>query len=142
MIQDLSDQYPVAFCNDCGKLFTKVSRNICFECKQKEASLVNKVAEYVKGHPGVLLDEVASNLNMNPDIIMRFISEGLLRRFKLDLKYPCKLCKAIISERLVCVKCSEDLKSQINTLRGNESENLDDSDSGKYEYKANPPRKP
>lgn len=139
MIQDLSDKYPVAFCNDCGKLFTKVSRNICFECKQRETSLLNKVAEYVKGHPGTTMDEVAAALDMNPDIIMRFIAEGLLRRFKLDLKYPCKLCKAIISERLVCSRCSDELKGHINTLKDVNSEEPEAPGSGTYEYKTRKP---
>lgn len=132
----LSDLYPVAFCNDCGKLFTKVSRNICFECRQRETKLLNSVAEHVKARPGTKLENIVADLNINEDILLRFISEGLLRRFKLNMCYPCRLCHQNISDGIICHNCSEELNQHINVLRTKIVDPADAPDSNKYEYKA------
>lgn len=133
--KDVSELYPVAFCNDCGRLFTKVSRNICFECRQRETKLLNAVAEHVKARPGAKLDQIAVDLGINHDILLRFISEGLLRRFKLQMTYPCRLCRHDITDGIICQKCSEELNQHINVLRTN-LEPGEPADNNKYEYKS------
>lgn len=132
----LSDLYPVAFCNDCGKLFTKVSRNICFDCRQRETKLLNSVAEHVKARPGTKLEDIVADLNINEDILLRFISEGLLRRFKLNMSYPCRLCHQSISDGIICHNCSEELNQHITVLRTKIVDPADAPDNNKYEYKA------
>ncbi len=132
----LSDIMPVTFCNDCGKLFTKISRNICFECRQKEGKILNMVAEHVKARPGARLQEIVNDLQIREEILLRFISEGLLRRFKLKMTYPCRLCKADISDGIICQKCSEELSQHINTLKGSLGDGETTTESNRYEYKA------
>lgn len=133
--QGLSDLYPVAFCNDCGRLFTKVSRNICFECRQRETKLLNAVAEHVKARPGSKLEDIVADLNINEDILLRFISEGLLRRFKLNMSYPCRLCHQKISDGIICSNCSEELNQHINNLKGHTIGTPEAADNTRYEYK-------
>jgi hypothetical protein len=133
---DLSDLFPVAFCKDCGKLFTKVSRNICFECRQKESKLLSTVAEHVKARPGSKLEDIVTDLDIKEDILLRFISEGLLRRFKLQMTYPCRLCHDKISDGIICLKCSEELNQHINSLKATILNGPGFSDSTRYEYKA------
>lgn len=130
----MSDLYPVAFCNDCGKLFTKVSRNICFDCRQRETKLLNRVAEHVKARPGANLDDIVADLQIKEEILLRFISEGLLRRFKLQMSYPCRLCHQKISDGIICHKCSEELNQHIKVLRTSTGPS-EPTDNNSHEYK-------
>lgn len=109
---------PMVSCRDCRKLFMKLSRDICPECREKEQLIISQVVVFVKMHPRCDVRQISSATGISAKKINFIVHEGLLRRFGLDLFYPCRICSAAVNKGNICFWCAETLGRLIDELKG------------------------
>ncbi|OWZ84857.1 TIGR03826 family flagellar region protein [Natranaerobius trueperi] len=98
-------------CKSCGKLFLKVSRNICPDCFQEEEDCFLKVKNYLDEHPNATVLEVSTETEVTQKQIKKFIEEGRLITTQFTrLSIECERCGVEISQGKYCESCQEELK--------------------------------
>jgi len=101
----------LANCRECGKLFLKISSDICPECQKKEEEDFNRVKDYLKENPNAKIAEIMEGTGVTETRINKFIRAG-----RLSIKPTCESCgKAIDSGRL-CPECRLKLLREVRNI--------------------------
>jgi len=98
-------------CKRCGKLFLKVTRQICPDCLQQEEEEFSKVKDYLDENPSSSVAKVSSETGVSQNQIKKFIREGRLLSSKYSgVSTECQRCGKEISEGKYCDSCQNDLQ--------------------------------
>ena len=91
----------------CGHIFNYVAGPIlCPHCREKMEAKFQEVKEYIRSNPGVGIQDVAENCDVEPSQIQQWIREERLQ-FADDspIRIPCEGCGAMIRSGRYCDKC-------------------------------------
>lgn len=104
-------------CPACGKVFVKLSRNLCPDCIEKEEKEYEQVRKYLKDSPGASVEEISEITGVDEKKILRWIREG-----RIDASFSeggvgltCKRCGAAISIGNLCSNCIKLLSGQMKS---------------------------
>ena len=107
----------LANCSQCGKVFVKNIKDICRDCYKEEEVAFKKVYEFLKQQKNreATLYEVVDATGVEEILITKFIKENRLRTSMFPkLGYPCERCGTMIVSGKLCVKCSDEIKNDLN----------------------------
>lgn len=104
-------------CPACGKVFVKISKNLCPDCIEKEEKEYEVVRKYLKDNPGASVEEISEITGIDEKKILRWMREG-----RIDVEYSegetglaCKRCGASISLGNLCANCINLLSGQMKS---------------------------
>ncbi len=115
-------------CPVCGKVFVKMSKNLCPDCIEKEENEFKEVRTYLKDNPGASVGEIAQILSIDEDKILKWVREGRIEASYLGdgMKLTCKRCGQEITIGNLCSKCAQlfarELKSVSQSAPAKEEE--------------------
>ena len=105
-------------CPLCGKLFSKVFRDICPACVEKVEEQYKLCSEYLREYRNATIYELSESTGVSINQITKFIREG---RISLadnpNLGYPCSSCGDLIRKGLMCDSCQLKLRKDISNVR-------------------------
>ena len=115
-------------CKRCGKLFLRVSRDICPDCFKQEEEDFEKVKKYLDDHPKAKIIEVSTETGVSQKQIKKFIEEGRLMASKYEaISVECRSCGAEITAGKYCEKCQEKLSKGFEAAKGDEQKKEKDT---------------
>ncbi|MBF0499867.1 MAG: flagellar protein [Candidatus Riflebacteria bacterium] len=95
----------------------KFLRDICSKCHQEEEEYFIQVKDYIRAHPGASIGEVAGNVGIAVKRVEHFVNSGRLERAGVHITHECQTCGLIISDGIICPKCSTGLQTQVDSLK-------------------------
>lgn len=104
---------PLANCKECGKLFLKVSSDICPECQKKEEEDFDRVKNYLKEHPNAKITEIIEETGVSEIKVNKFIKSG-----RLSIKPTCEVCGRVIDSGRICPECRMKLLREVRNIIG------------------------
>lgn len=96
-------------CPRCGKVFARVSRNLCPQCVREEDEMTEKVKQYLREHKGASLSEVVEATGAEESLVLRLIREGRIIVSDGEPALNCQRCGRPISEGRFCSACANEL---------------------------------
>jgi len=124
-------------CNKCGRVFQaeEIGQKFCDRCKGNEEDLFNKVREYIYDNPDTNVMEVSEELEVDEDLILKWLRQGRLELKGDGVGYPCDRCGKSINSGRFCSACQGELKNGFAEAFGEskkgEAPKEDDSKAGK-----------
>ena len=106
----------IASCKRCGKLFHKVTLNICPECVRKEEAMFDEIKLFLRTHDNASISEVVEALNIEEELVVKFLRDGRLIASK-KMTYPCEGCGQPIQTGKFCPDCLNNRLSTVNELK-------------------------
>ncbi|GGM35466.1 hypothetical protein GCM10011351_21960 [Paraliobacillus quinghaiensis] len=103
-------------CSNCGKLFVKVTRNVCPDCVKEEEKKFQTVYDFMKKRVNrqATIPEIVEGTGVEEDLIIRFVKEKRLRASQFpNVTYPCEKCGKGIQEGKLCTTCSKELSADL-----------------------------
>lgn len=100
-------------CSRCGKVFMYVSRRICPDCQKEIEQDFERIRVYVKAHPGATVAEIATELDLDPDMIVEFVRQGRSEVVVSGLVLQCERCGEDIVMGKYCDKCRQELDKEM-----------------------------
>ena len=113
----------LANCESCGKVFVKVTTELCPTCRKENEKKFETVYKFIrqKENRESTVMEVHEATGVEEKLIFQWIKEGRLKvkDFK-NLTYPCKNCGVPIQAGTFCVNCTEQFKREVENLEKEE----------------------
>ncbi|MFH1739651.1 MAG: hypothetical protein ABIH23_11635 [bacterium] len=69
---------PVVNCKQCGKIFRKVTSDICPKCQKEEEELLSQAREYLRENPQAMIYDFVEDLEIEQSLLERWVEEGRL----------------------------------------------------------------
>ena len=107
---------PIATCKRCGKLFNKVTLDICPDCVRKEEVLFDEIKLFLRTHENATIEEVVEALDVDEELVVKFLRDGRLVASK-KMTYPCAECGKPISTGKYCPDCLKNMMNTVNSLK-------------------------
>ncbi len=95
-------------CPRCGKIFARLSRNLCPQCVRDEDDMITKVNGYLREHKGAGLFDVVEATGAEETLVLRLIREGRIMVSDAPA-IKCERCGRAISEGRFCNSCATEL---------------------------------
>lgn len=104
----------LANCSKCGKLFNKLTKNICNDCTNIEDEALRKTQQYLRKNPNASIAQVIIALEDEDVYVDRTMLEKwtnerritLVIELKVDDKPRCSLCgREVKSGEYICKTC-------------------------------------
>jgi len=106
-------------CPLCGKVFVRLTRNICPDCVEREEQEYETVRKYLKENPGASVPEIAEVTEVEENKILKWMREGRIEvSYSAGSGLTCKRCGAVISAGNYCSKCARALAAQMKSAAG------------------------
>ena len=95
----------------CGHIFNYVAGPIlCPHCREKMEAKFQEVKEYIRSNPGVGIQDVAENCDVEPSQIQQWLREERLELTEGSAIYlQCEKCGAPIRSGRFCEKCKYEM---------------------------------
>ncbi len=100
-------------CKDCGKLFNKTLGDICPSCINIRNDAIRKIDRYAFKNSSTSIEEIASNTDIEPDVVRKLILSGKVNSVK-SLRAKCEMCGKetnVSTVNFLCRDCVLDIKS-------------------------------
>ncbi|MFD4816391.1 TIGR03826 family flagellar region protein [Peribacillus butanolivorans] len=111
-------------CQNCNSLFVKTKfRDVCDACYKEEEAKFDEVYAYIrkKSNRTALMMQVVEATGVEEDLIIKFVKTGKLRISQFpNLGIPCEKCGTNIQSGRLCSKCSDSLRSELQTFEDEE----------------------
>jgi len=120
---------PLANCKECGRLFMKVSMDICPDCQREIEEDFEKVRNYLKEHPNAKIMEIIDATGIMESRVNRFIRAG-----RLTIKPVCESCGKPIEMGRLCIECRMKLISELKSSISLEEKGREEEDTFLLEY--------
>ena len=106
-------------CAGCGKIFVALEgRKFCPDCMEKEYKLEEKVVNFVRDNPKSSVTEILKEIpEASEKLIKLLIREGRFEQVGVKMSYPCEKCGAPIVTGKLCGKCSEALRTELQSTQ-------------------------
>ena len=104
----------------CGHIFNYVAGPIlCPHCREKMEAKFQEVKEYIRANPGVGIQDVAENCDVEPSQIQQWLREERLELTEGSVIYlQCEKCGSPIRSGRFCEKCKKEMATQLgNSIR-------------------------
>ena len=120
-------------CRRCNRIFPYVAgMHVCQSCQREEERSFEKVSMYVREHPGVPLNVVATELDLSFDVLMKYVREGRLQVRGSDGRSVnfCEKCGVELTPqnmhetRRFCRPCEGGLSAELESTRKDMAEKL------------------
>lgn len=107
---------PLASCGRCGKMFNKVTANVCPSCHEAEESDYEKIRDVVSRNETLNTEQVAEEAGVDIAVVRRIISEGRVAQVNLGEVPKCGKCgaPAISITKKLCQACLERLNVEVS----------------------------
>lgn len=105
---------PISNCPRCKKLFDKRKFPVCPKCEPHEQADYEQIRETLGKVPHLSAEEIAIEANMDRDVVLRMLEQGLIQIVTVNQTVKCGRCGApaiSISKRL-CQSCLEKLNAE------------------------------
>ncbi|MGE5542088.1 MAG: zinc ribbon domain-containing protein [Bacillota bacterium] len=104
-------------CPECGKIFVDAGAEVCPRCQQEEERQFETVRKFLHENPGVSIDFVSEETEVEKERIMKFLRQGRLMQSKLTgVELRCEVCGAVIPSGRVCDNCVRRLQDVADEL--------------------------
>ena len=120
----------LANCVRCGKVFMRLRNPMCPDCQKQEDELFERVVAYLKENPGASVAEAATDLDIDVDVITKFIRAGRLASVKPSWQVTCRECGAAITSGEYCNECRNKLAEEISRAGFKRAEGPKKQDEG------------
>ncbi|MEH7235781.1 TIGR03826 family flagellar region protein [Bacillus sp. JJ1562] len=111
-------------CPNCGSLFVKTNlRDVCEKCYKEEEIAFETVYKFIRKRENrtATIYEAAEGTGVDEELIIKFIRTGKLKLAQFpNLGYPCRKCRTIIRDGVLCDDCSKELRSELTTFEQEE----------------------
>jgi len=111
---------PLTTCPRCKKIFDKGTVAVCPKCQDAENSDYDKIRAVLDRNPNLNSEQVAVEAEVNVQVVMRMLEEGLIANVNLTEKVKCGRCgaPAISMSKKLCQSCLEKLNAQVAAAQG------------------------
>ena len=106
----------IATCKRCGRLFQKVTVDICPECVRKEEATFEEIKHFLRLHESATVEEVVEALGVDEELVVKFLRDGRLIASK-KMTYPCAECGKPIQTGKYCPDCLKNMLGTVNDLK-------------------------
>ena len=104
-------------CPQCGKVFTRISRDLCPDCIAQEDEIIKQIQQYLDEHANATITDISEGTGIPTDKIIVLLQEGrLITRENSDL-LKCERCGNPISRGRFCNECSATLTKLFSSSR-------------------------
>lgn len=95
----------------CGHIFNYVAGPfLCPHCREKMEAKFQEVKEYIRNNPGVSIQDVSENCDVEPSQIQQWLREERLELTEgSSILLNCEKCGAPIRSGRFCEKCKYDM---------------------------------
>ncbi len=102
-------------CKRCGRVFIRVSKDICPRCLQEVEREFLLCHEYLRDHPGATVIEIHEATGVSVKQIEEFVKEGRFQFARGEhLDYGCERCGRRIRKGRYCDHCSKELFHELS----------------------------
>ena len=122
-------------CRRCNKIYAYIAGlPICSECVKEEERIFDKVSIFIRDHPGVKLTEVAEELDISYEKLMKYVKEGRLQIKTDDGGFVmfCEKCGAMISKGRFCKGCENHITNVLEISQATLVDKLSEKSSYKF----------
>jgi flagellar operon protein (TIGR03826 family) len=107
-------------CAKCGRVFQaeEIGQKYCSRCSSNEDDLFLKAREFIYDNPDTNVMEVTEELEIEEDLILKWLRQGRLELRGEGVGYPCDRCGKSIKTGRFCESCQAELKSGFNEAFG------------------------
>ncbi|MCL2604893.1 MAG: flagellar protein [Defluviitaleaceae bacterium] len=120
-------------CPRCGRMFTKVSANICKDCEKAEVEKFEEVRLYVKENPNSSAQEVSEKCEVSVKRILQYVRDGKLEISQgMEGLITCSKCGRPIKSGRMCERCTKNIAGALTNMIsvGNAAKEKEASSSG------------
>ena len=107
-------------CAKCGRVYQsdEIGQKYCMRCRTDEEDLFMKAREYIYDNPDANVVEVSEELDIDEDLVLKWLRQGRLTLKGEGVGYPCDRCGKSIQSGRFCDSCQHELKSGFNDAFG------------------------
>lgn len=126
---------PIANCKRCGRIYNRISRDICPACIKQEDEMLIEIRRYLKQHSEASITDVSEGTGVEYTILVEMIRDGrLMIHNHPNLKYPCERCGMPTQSGRLCAKCAKELAQELKGVRAQLVEKNGNEKLGKGYY--------
>ncbi len=102
-------------CKECGRMFKAASRmqRLCERCRENEDKIFLKVREFIYDNPSTNVMEVSEEMNVDEELVLKWLREGRLKLKGEGSGYPCEKCGETIQTGRFCGACSHAMSNEL-----------------------------
>ncbi|WP_430883992.1 MerR family transcriptional regulator [Fusibacter sp. JL216-2] len=107
-------------CSKCGRVFQaeEIGQKYCARCSSDEDDMFMQAREYIYDNPDTNVVEVSEELEIDEDLILKWLRQGRLELKGEGVGYPCDRCGKSIKSGRFCDACQNELKNGFNDAFG------------------------
>ncbi len=107
-------------CAKCGRVFQaeEIGQKYCTRCRGDEDDMFLAAREYIYDNPDTNIMEVSEELDIDEDLILKWLRQGRLKLKGEGVGYPCDRCGKSIQTGRFCDACQAELKNGFNEAFG------------------------
>ncbi len=107
-------------CAKCGRVFQseEIGQKFCMRCREDEEDLFMAAREYIYDNPETNVMEVSEELDIEEDLILKWLRQGRLQLKGEGVGYPCDRCGKSIQTGRFCDACQMELKNGFSEAFG------------------------
>lgn len=111
-------------CRMCGHIFNYVAGPfLCPHCREKMEAKFQEVKEYIRNNPGVSIQDVSENCDVEPSQIQQWLREERLELTEgSSILLNCEKCGAPIRSGRFCEKCKYDMAMDLQSVTAEEAD--------------------
>ncbi|MFC5403089.1 hypothetical protein [Cohnella soli] len=107
----------VAHCPDCGNVFQKNLRNLCFDCSSRMDEQTREMERYLMRNRMATNEQLAEAASISLRKLRSWIRTGRLNIFHYpNLADECDLCSSPIRKGHLCLSCSSKINDDIERV--------------------------
>lgn len=104
-------------CPQCGKVFTRISRDLCPDCIAQEDEMIKQIQQYLDEHANSTISDISEGTGIPSDRIILLLQEGRLVTKENSGLLKCERCGKPISLGRFCSECSTTLTKLFSSIR-------------------------
>lgn len=111
-------------CPTCGDFFNYTGvREVCANCAVNEEKMYETVYRFLRKRENraANIDRIAEATGVTESLLHQWVRKGRLQPALFpNLGYPCDKCGALTTTGKLCVKCTDEIKRDLNTIEAAE----------------------
>ncbi len=111
-------------CPECGKLFARISRDLCPDCIAQEDEMLVQIQQFLDEHNNATISEVSEGTGIPGDKIVTLLQEGRLVARDNSNLLKCERCGKSIPKGRFCIECSTDIARSLSSPEKNNTERV------------------
>ncbi|HHY40379.1 MAG TPA: MerR family transcriptional regulator [Syntrophaceticus sp.] len=104
-------------CPQCGKVFARISRDLCPDCIAQEDEIIKQIQQYLDEHHNATITDISEGTGIPTDKIIVLLQEGRLITRENSGLLKCERCGKSIPRGRFCSECSTTLSKLFSSSR-------------------------